>query len=307
MGLKNTIYGRKKGDLAYIPISTSISVNFMISTRGGGIFCRRGDGTDVFATSVPINTDYSTAPAKSYNIGFNYSAIFTGDMSLRFTRGLQDVYSISFGVFHDGSPPSAEQKSKFNIDIKTFFSQFPNLYSVWFDDYAYQSPSRMATYKGDFSQFPDSVERILFYAFEAYRASIDSVINLSNYRPTSRLKYFNFSGGGYGYVSTTNIFLTGDLSKLPPLCNYFYVVRCGSGSAISYTAGKVWPSSFDTLGLPIALSNIQNNNLLIDMANSITTAIGNKSISLKGNRTILSDSAVTYLQGLGFTVTINRI
>ncbi len=308
MGLKNTIFGRVKGDLALIPIFSSRNASFSVSTRQGGLYVRRGDGSDVFAVQPSTNQDYTLTTPSENKIVFNYGSLFTGDISLMVVRDLKDVYSVKFGTFHNGSEPTASQISKFNVlNIEKFFAQFPNLYSIYFDEYAYQSSSRMSIFKGDFSRLPDSVERVYFRAFEVYRAAIDSVMNLSNYRPTSLLKYFNFSGEGYGYTGTTNIFLTGDLSKLPPLCNFFHIVRCGSGSAITYTAGKVWPSNFDTLKLPIALTNSQNDSLLIDMANSISIAIGGKVINLKGNRTALSDWAVSYLQNLGFMVTINRI
>lgn len=48
----------------------------------------------------------------------------------------------------------------------------------------------------------------------------------------------------------------------------------------------------------------ENGNILIDLANSVTSAIGDKVIYLRGARTSASDSAVSYLEGLGFTVTI---
>jgi len=304
-----TVYGRSKSGTALIPYFDSLTIgNFSFSTRLGDFIIDWKDGTTTNSnnTSSPINKNF----ADGSNFGTNpkysktYSSAYTGNISVKFLKGLKDVYSILLAFDH-----TSNQQSKLNIiDVETFFNQFPNLYSIAIADLSSGFTARMSVVKGDFSKLPDSVERVQIQILDVINAKSDVVLNLSNYSNTSKLKHFQF-GLAYGFVSSSRLKLIGDFGKLPTNCQYFYLTKASTSdeSAITYTAGKVWASSFDTLFLPIPLTITENDNLFIDANNSVTTAIGGKLWDLKGVRTPTSDVAVAGLIVKGFTVNCFRI
>ncbi len=290
--------GKPKSGIAYVPIFETLSMLMGISTRYGNIVLNKGDGSaDINYTPIK-NNDYTISTNATFL--FSYANKFTGSFSIKTLKGNKDVYSLYLGIYHD----SNNNQSKFNItDIETFFKQFPNLYSVNINEYAYQETARMSVIKGDLAKFPDSVEKIRINELEVI-GSYDGTLylNLSNYNSSSKLKVFN------GAIVRLNnkIKLIGDLANLPSSCIFFYLNNAYSTSSITYTAGKVWASAFNTLYLPIALTPTENDNLLIDAYNSITTAVGGKLFYLKGFRTSVSDFAVAGLIALGYTVNCER-
>jgi len=286
-----TVYGRSKSGTALIPLKDALNTYFVFSTRVGDALVDKGDGTSPISYTTGKMLDFTTVSTSGKGVNLTYSSAFTGNASVKFLKGLKDVYS--WASSHNN--PSA---SKYNItDIETFFSQFPNLYSVFIDEYVYQVSANMAIIKGDLSRFPDSVERVLLKSLEILNVNTDLVLNFSNYNNTSKLKSFSINASFGSYAPK----ILGDLGKFPSGCNYLNIQNFAAGSAITYTAGKVWASSFDTLYLPIALTVAENNSLSTDMKNSITSAIGGKSIKI-GIINYAYYSNITYLQGLGFAV-----
>lgn len=87
----------------------------------------------------------------------------------------------------------------------------------------------------------------------------------------------------------------------------------GNMSAVSdYTAGHIWASVLNDIRiLPKSgsgLSSTEVDNILIDMAATVTGATGTKTIFLNGNnapRTAASNAAYNYLTGLTFSVQTN--
>lgn len=294
---------RSRSGTALIPIKNASSFAFYISTRSGDFVINKGDGSSVFNHTVSNkNKDFTvTRPSSADSIGnpdIIYSSAFTGDISIKFLQGLKDVYSIATNLNNINN-------EALNItDIETFFKQFPNLFSVYFNSAQY-TPIITEVIKGDLSKLPDSVERVDIQNSEYVNAATDFTLNLSNYSNTSKLRYFIFTSGGRSPASTMK--LIGDLSKLPTPTEYLYLYTASSGSAISYSAVKVWASSFDTLYLPIRLKISETDNLFIDANNSVTTAIGGKSWTLQGVRTIISDTAVSSLIAKGFVVNCKKL
>ena len=195
-----------------------------------------GDGTET--NWIPQkNIDYTDVNSYPY-ASKSYSPNYSGDISVVFNQGLKDVYS--FASWSGGTGSS----KVLNIqNFGTFIKQFPNLYSIMLWEYAYQNIANKSTIKGNLADVPNSVERIMIREFEVKDATNGNVwFDLSTFTSQSNLKYFNFSGGNYGYVKDTNLKLIRDLSKLPTGCIYFNFFKCLTGSAITYTAGKVWAS-----------------------------------------------------------------
>lgn len=290
--------GRARSGVALIPFFDSTKITLAISTRFGNSVIDKGDG-NFYNYPNPHFLDYSTGASDGANrITLNYSTAYTGNISINFKQGLKDVYSISTWLFRDSATDT-----KLNIlNIESFFSQFPNLYSVRLLEHCYLS-SEKSVFKGDLSRFPDSVERIYISCIEVQNAATDLILNFSNYNNSSKLKYFNFSGDRAS-LPNSNMKVVGDISKIPPLCDYFYLLKAATGSSITYTAGKVWTSAFDTLSIPLPLTTFELDNLLVDMDNSISTKIGAGVIALGGFRSAASDAAVASLVAKGFTVNV---
>lgn len=289
---------RVKSGVALIPIINTITMGISISTRTGNGNINWGDGSNQNVT-FPKNVDYTTTGIATVGFNKTYSSAFTGDITVKVNNGLRDVYSIYFGGYIQ------DNDKKLNIqNFGIFINQFPNLYSIGLQYYCYGNNQRKPIIKGDLADIPDSVERYRLYDFEITNGTTDLWFNFSTLRPTSKLKYFQLLNTSS--LASTTLKLIGDLSKLPQECNFFSVVTSPATSSITYTAGKVWASAFDTLSIPLALTTPELDNLLIDMNNSITTKIGAGIISLGGLRSSTSDAAVASLEAKGFTVNVSR-
>ncbi|MCZ2084795.1 MAG: LamG domain-containing protein [Flavobacteriales bacterium] len=286
---------RVKSGVALIPIFDSTLVAFGISTRNGNTVVDWGNSFTNNINPVKLN-DFTITGGNNYD--HTYASAFTGNVSVKFLKGLKDVYSIRIDTSH-----GTNTHSKLNItDIENFFSQFPDLYSVCIYEYGFSVDNRKSIIKGDLSRFPISVERVFIGDSDVLNAANDLVLNLSNYSVLSKLKYFKYDPSNFNIVFST-MKIIGNLSKLPTSCQYLYLTKASAGSSITYTAGKVWASAFDTLYFPIPLTYSENDALLNDLKNSVTTATGGKAIYLGGScRTVASNAAVTYLTGLGFTI-----
>ena len=290
------VFGRKYGGIAYWLVNTNIAnptaVYFGISTKNGNIEIDWKDGTPKTTYTTSKNIDSTLSANNSTNLYLlphhYFPANFIASVELNCLGGLNDVYSLYFGGYG----------MVINQDFGSFINQFASLYSLNID-----IPHSVAYLNGDVSQIPNSVEK--FYIRD-FRNSGNLYLNISNFNINSQLNEFKSIDGNYNHNGFTNVY--GDLAKLPPLIKIF-TLKDNLANTLTYTSGKIWASSFDTLDIGNAsLSVTDTDNLLIDMANSITTAIGSKVIRLANcYRTTASNSAVAYLQSLGFTITVLAI
>lgn len=287
------VFGRKYAGVATVGNNSTEFIGF-ISTRNGNVSVDWGDGVIENITTYK-NVDFTNYPEGSANgrILHTYSSASIRDIKINLLNGFNDMYSLKFSSYY-----GSYYNMLYILDWGAFIKQFTNLYSFY---YNVGTPGQ--TIKGDLSQIPNSLERI-YIGNIALQNNTDLYLNLSNFSSASQLKYF--SSGFYPSKSFQNIY--GDLSKLPPLINYFLLSQ-NLANTLTYTAGRIWASSFDTLDIGNAtLSATETDNLFNDMANSITTAIGSKIIRLANcYRTPASNPAVTYLQSLGFTITVAGI
>ena len=122
------------------------------------------------------------------------------------------------------------------------------------------------------------------------------------------------SGSVAGLTGLTVLYVTGsntlawDINDTP--AGVYYLRIIGLNQIATYTAGHTWLATTMQYVLisPVApgLSETEVDNLLIDLAASTSAWAGSKVVWLAGNnaaRSAASDAAVTYLQGLGVTIT----
>ena len=287
-----------------VPVSNCTRMILNISTRSYNAVVDWGDGTYLNYNSsknVDATVNSISSATKSY------SPNFTGDIKVYLKGGLKDVYSISFSYDRFTSPPLNNQ---YNIqDLGLFLVQMPNLYSYKFYSYMGGNVSAQPTIIGDFAQSPDSVEMILIGPIDVKNRATALVLNFNNFKTTSKLKWLRKTRD-VGWSVPNALRLIGDIAKIPPMCSYFNIEHPVSvlteTSAITYTSGKVWASSFDTLQIPLLLSISEIDNLLIDLDNSVTTKIGDGIFYFDSYRSDISDSAVASLQSKGFTVNVKK-
>ena len=283
--------GKARSGTALIPFTDTIYISrFGFSTRNGDAIIKWGDGSET--NYVPNKNTTSL----SY-VNKTYTSAFTGNVEVFLKNGLKDVYFLNLSAYTN----TFKKESKYNIiNFGNFIKQFTNLYGYTLDlDYFFQ-PTLYSTVSGNLLDVPNSVELIVINRIQI--TNTDLSIDFDGIPLLSKLKYLFRAGGS---VNSVSVF--GDLAKLPTLCFYCNIQLARTGSSITYTAGKIWASAFDTLYLPIALTLTENDNLLIDANNSVTTAIGGKLFDLKGFRTLASDDAVAGLIAKGFTVNCTRI
>ena len=300
--------GKARSGTAYFPFMDTPTVNLYVSTRF--------QNTEIIYADAVVN---ATAP-KLLNYAFNpngeglnahtHTTPFTGNVSVIFKGGLKDVYSLMLEGYN-----SFTGRSAYNIiDFGAFLRQFPNLFS--FAVYIQSSGTEgFSTIKGNYLDMPDSVEEILVYQAQVTNWE-DFYIDFSVLKTTSKLRRFYKKLNYNQFDSTVKTSkITGDISKLPISCNYFFIddtyghanaFATFTNSKITYTAGKVWASAFDTLSIPLVLSHTELDALLADMDGSINTKIGAGVIAIGGYRSSASDAHVSSLQAKGFTVNVLR-
>ena len=258
------------------------------STRRGGIRILKEDGTPIVNYNPQKNLDFTSVPHSDgyYIIMFN-PAPFTGNIKVVFLQGFDSVYSWSAFC----SPNFNGGYSSYNIqDIGTFLKPFGNLYSIDIELRA-MTNGQFCIVKGDFADIPESVERIRVIDIAGNPTWDTLFFDLSRIKINSKLKWLQ---------SLVNFNIKGDLVNLPNNLYYFYFPY--TSTSLTYSGGKLWATSFDTFLCNRYFTIAENDLILNDMAASITTAIGNKLIVLHGFRSSASDSAVTYLRSLGFTL-----
>jgi hypothetical protein len=226
---------------------------------------------------------------------------YTGNVEIYFNHGIKDVYSLCFPS--TGSNSINNNRMIIN-DLGGFLRQFPNLYSYNFGGYYYSDNPSRPTVIGNFADIPDYLRKIKITTLDVLNTPSSVFLNLDLFPVNSLLEMFWHIGTNS--IASANLKVVGDLHNLPPKINFFRIEKVHATSVITYTSGKVWASEFDTFYLNIALPSTVINNILIDMNNSITTAIGSKLIYLRGTRTATSesDAAILALQNKEFTITI---
>lgn len=281
-----------KKEWATIPVLPLDRFNLYISFwNSGKLTTNWGDG-NVEEFTPYVMTDATMGSPTS--LSHDYSPKYDGDILISPTGGLKNVYSL--GLFNSISSGNA---NRLNIDdFGKFINQFPNLYSLRINIYNYQNSSVQGIVSGSLEDIPNTLKRYRISTFDI--AGAKATLNINNFSPTSQLEWLNIEDitGATGHFARS-----GNLKNLPPNINFFKDVQRGT-AVYSYTSGRVWRSDFDTFHLNRVLTDAENDNILIDLANSVTSAVGDKVIYLRGARTSVSDSAVLYLEGLGFTVTL---
>lgn len=290
ISLHHEIFGRQYVGLFKIPFGTCNRYRFTISTRTGNLKVKMPDGEIVnYNTSKLVDGTISEINGFERNYSTPYSP---QDIEVTSIKGNSDIYSIVFGWANE------QYNDNYNIqDIGTFLAQFPNLYSINYDIYAYGRNSNRPTIKGNLFALPKSVTRVRVGQLDVLNRPNDTYGNFDSFTNDMQLTYYydgdTFISGGSKYY--------GDLAKTPPNVN-FLKITATNNSSLTYTAGKTWTSSFDTLDLGNAtISYSDIDNLLNDMNNSITTAIEGKRININGGYT--NTSAYNGLIAKGFTIT----
>ena len=256
-----------------------------------------------FETFYPNSADFTGSGVIADFAKMQFDPPYTGDLKLYMYAGKKDIYSVFF------------RSRGLKITFEEFFPQVKNLYSIGFGRYDYGNTYDMFITGNLPKSLPDSVERVKITDGDfngSSCGSIDNTIqfNFNDFSPTSKLKFFSSKSGtgwdwGSYYFFGKYFNVYGDLSRAPIGLEYCDIA-CSSNSLITYTKGRKWVENFNSLILATySFSSETVDNILIDLAASVKTAFGDKLIWLKGGRTAASDAAVAYLQGLGFTVTIN--
>lgn len=273
------------------------SSSFGFSYHGTGSTDQRMKGIDgtILTYSLSNGLDFTTTGSSGLTI--NYPIPISGVARIYMKDAFSNVRSIRLTK---STGASGNRDNIFKIEnLETFFKPFKKLYSLDISIYASGNANLQPIMNGDLAKLPKSVERIRLSNTDVKEGLF---LNIDSYNSNYQLKFIQ-QLAQYN-VSSNNINIYGDLKNLPPLLTYFDVRRVLSSAVITYSGSKVFPSSFEKFYLEKNLLTSEIDLLLNDMASSITTAIGEKTIYLRGTRTSASDSAVAYLQSLGFTVTI---
>ena len=294
---------RSRSGVAKLTNRAGKTMYINISTRtGNGVIIYTGVQSNIPVTPDKYK-DYTTDRVGASTVIVPVTVGVSGNLLIRYDKGLSDIYSIWIGYINKGISGNEDKDQMAYVPIQTFLSQFPNLYSVYVNEKAGGIDSSQTAMYGDFALMPNSIEKVLIDSLDvrSTNAGGEIVVNISNFSNSSNLKSFVKTD------SNTTLKILGDLAKLPISCNIFKIVNNSSiGSAITYTAGKVWASAFETLSIPSRLTTSELDAMLIDMQNSVTS-VGAGTYALDGLRSSVSDAAVAYLEGLGRTVNILRI
>lgn len=182
----------------------------------------------------------------------------------------QDLLAIGFSEITD-----VTRFEIFSIDgqINTNLNAFEKLESVTTFRFSGETGNE-SEFSGSFESLPSSI--------------VDLLIDRVEF--TNEMDFSHF-GSNMIYILMNNVTFSG---------------------GISYTVGKEWPGELNLVQINThngtGLETEQVDNILIDMADSVVAAVGAGIIEFQGDnqaRSVASDAAVSYLQGLGFTVNTN--
>lgn len=299
--MRRVLAAHNKIGIAYIPFIDTNRVVYNISTRGQNITVNKGDGSPEFLQIPSVMRDFTDGGVNP-DAGWIYSSAFTGNALLKIEGGAKSIYSLYLAIVYQNVG-----ETKLNIqDFGTFINQFSNLFSLQFTFYTTNTDSKKPVIKGDLADIPKSVQRFSIRDFEVANNSTDVYFDFNTLNGSS-LKWFKFLPDFFtSSAVSNNIKFIGDLGELPLSCNYFFLYRALKTSIINYTT-KVWAPIFNTLHLGYVMNIDENNNVLKDLDDSVTTATGEKIIYLQGSRSYVSDLAVANLQAKGFNITCTRV
>lgn len=288
--MRRLIASKLKISWVNIPVFGTYGHLIYVSTRLQNIKVN----DDVAPRVTPKNNDYTIVANESPYSGTVGGGIVNEPTNIRygFLGGVSDVFSLRLrGTFAEAT--------NFNIlDIESFLSQFPNLYSISIDSNS--TSGRTQIINGDLAKIHDNLEKIKIKNIQNPINNTNLYLNLSNFSTSSKLKFFSAIENNQPFK------VNGDLSKLPISCNYFKIFTAETSSGITYTQGKTWANTFDTLYLNVPMNSLtETDNLLIDFDNSVSVSTGNKAVYLpECFRSSLSDSALASIISKGFTVTL---
>lgn len=288
--------GRRRMDMNPIVLNfyETNSLTFDIATKTKSIDIEDSSGTIHNYLNINPTKNYALDTISS-GIILNFAAVRTSEaIKIKPKGGREDIVSIRF---------STQVSNNGNNDVipnwLDFLKQFPKLESFNFF-YARQTTLiNLPKITGNLIAVPRSVKYVFYeriYVFDLSLFYIDfNTINADN-----ELKYFRHD------LQLSNVpKVVGNLFNIPSTLQYFKIVNFGTGTSVNYTgSGKVFNSTLDTFYFNRTLTTANLDQLLIDLNNSVTTAIGDKIIYLRGTRSATSDSAVAGLISKGFTVTI---
>lgn len=267
---------------------------FDIATKTKGINIVTSEGTYSYLSNISPNKNYALGEVGS-GINIDLLSVKSSEtVKLIPISGAKDIHAINFIT-----PLSINGNNYIIPDWYDWLNKFPMLNNLRFFLPRQTTTTNLPIITGNLIKIPKQLKYISY--FRIYVNNINNFFtDFDDINPDNELKYFKID---LAVSQTPNVF--GDLKNLPATLEYFKVVNFGAGSIIDYTGvGKVFNSTIDTFYFNRAIATAKLDQLLIDLANSVTNAIGDKIIYLRGTRSSASDSAVSYLEGLGFTVTI---
>lgn len=275
------------------------SINIRIATRTAKIFIKDSENRLIDYSCVYPTANYAINKddVNGNSISISYTSIKTTEQLKLYPRaGIKDIKSIVLVT-----ALSVNGANYVINDWYNWLNQFTALESVNIflaRQTTIQSPFPII--KGNMIRVPKQVKYVAYDRLYLENPNVDFYCDFNNINADSQLKYFRID-----LLVSQVPKVVGDLKNLPSTVEYFKIVNFGTGSNAVYTGvGKVFSPTIDNFYFNRVLSTAQLNQLLIDLNNSVTTAIGDKLIYLRGTRSSVSDSAVASLQAKGFTVTI---
>lgn len=288
------------GGKDYAPISIDYlqtnQINFDIFTRTKPIDIIDSTGRKTLYSNVNYNKNY-VLDSTSSGVVLNFpNTTDNPNIKLYCRGGKDDIVSMLLLT-------GLTQNSN-NILINNwyiFLAQFTGLESLLlFFARQTTTSSPLPVIKGNMIKVPNSLKYIAYTRIYVENQNVDFYCDFNDINSDNTLKYFKVDL----QISQTPK-IVGDLNNLPSTLEYFKIVNFGTGSNSTYTGvGKKFNAQFDTFYYNRTLPTAQLDQLLIDLNDSITSAVGDKIIYLRGTRTTASDSAVLGLQSKAFTVTI---
>lgn len=274
------------------------SIHIRIATRTAKIFIIDSENRKIDYSSVYPNANYAISrDTNGTTQVISFSNIKnTEQVKLIPRAGIRDIKSIALIT-----ALSTNGSNYIINDWYTWLNVFSDLESVnVFFARQTTTSSPLPIIKGNMIRLPKQVKYISYERLYLENANVDFFCDFSNINADSELKFFRID------LSVSQVpKIVGDLKNLPKTLEYFKITNFGTGSTSNYTGvGKVFSSIIDTFYYNRVLPTTQLDQLLIDLNNSITTAVGDKLIYLRGTRSSLSDAAVAELKSKGFTTTI---
>lgn len=205
-------------------------------------------------------------------------------IKLWFKNGVQDVDTIGF---------SSNSLALKITDIVTFCAMFPKLRVLTLQT----ARSIVSEIRGNVMEI-ENLEEIFFHETNLVNNPDKLHLNFDKTILDSKLKKI---------ATITDIIsmipVYGDIAKIPESVAYYNINSVTYNYGVSYSGGKVWAAETDCINFQgLWFTASEKDAMLNDMAASITSAVGTKKLIIPGFRTSASDTAYSYLTGLGFDI-----